>query len=298
MLPLDNRSNERPDWAEYWPIRRFLQNESLDENAFYGFLSPRMREKLPVTVEELMEFISTVEDGTDVAAFSPFFDHQAIFRNLFEQGEFTCPGFMDISRQVFEEALPELDLRYLVNTSATAILCNYFAAKPRFWRSWFSFCERIFDMAESPNHVYKDALCNRYIYGVGASQVKVFIIERMASLLLAATSNFRVEKFAKSTLSLDFHGLPYSLLKCLDQLKADGLKVNPILLDAFTHIQGEIFQQENFKKMYEFWIEGNRSIANNNLPSHGYEHWRNLPRAKPAVHEDIGLRWLLRRLIH
>ena len=38
---LDNSSNERPDWYEYWPIRKFLQNEALDENAFYGFLSPK-----------------------------------------------------------------------------------------------------------------------------------------------------------------------------------------------------------------------------------------------------------------
>ena len=26
FLPLDNLSNERPDWSEYWPIRRFLQD--------------------------------------------------------------------------------------------------------------------------------------------------------------------------------------------------------------------------------------------------------------------------------
>jgi SAM-dependent methyltransferase len=44
LLPLDNRANERQDWAEYWPIRQFLQNEILDENALYGFLSPRLAE--------------------------------------------------------------------------------------------------------------------------------------------------------------------------------------------------------------------------------------------------------------
>ena len=31
---LDNSANERPDWFEYWPIRRFLLEEALDENAF------------------------------------------------------------------------------------------------------------------------------------------------------------------------------------------------------------------------------------------------------------------------
>src|SRR5882672_7607341 len=42
---LDNSTNERPDWFEYWPIRRFLLNEALDEDAFYGFLSPKFKLK-------------------------------------------------------------------------------------------------------------------------------------------------------------------------------------------------------------------------------------------------------------
>ena len=27
---LDNASNERPDWFEYWPIRKYLLGETLD----------------------------------------------------------------------------------------------------------------------------------------------------------------------------------------------------------------------------------------------------------------------------
>ena len=36
-LILDNVNSPRNDWREYWPIRRFLIDEDLDENAFYGF---------------------------------------------------------------------------------------------------------------------------------------------------------------------------------------------------------------------------------------------------------------------
>jgi len=42
---LDNSSSERQDWFEYWPIRKFLLSEILQEDAFYGFLSPRFKEK-------------------------------------------------------------------------------------------------------------------------------------------------------------------------------------------------------------------------------------------------------------
>jgi hypothetical protein len=45
FLVLDNSSNERPDWFEYWPIRKFLLSEPLDEESFYGFLSPKFKYK-------------------------------------------------------------------------------------------------------------------------------------------------------------------------------------------------------------------------------------------------------------
>jgi hypothetical protein len=41
FLVLDNIANERPDWFEYWPTRKFLLGEALHDESFYGFLSPR-----------------------------------------------------------------------------------------------------------------------------------------------------------------------------------------------------------------------------------------------------------------
>ena len=42
---LDNLENSRPDWYEYWAIRRFLLNETLQDDAFYGFFSPKFGRK-------------------------------------------------------------------------------------------------------------------------------------------------------------------------------------------------------------------------------------------------------------
>ena len=39
-LVLDNLSNSRPDWYEYWAIRRRLLDEPLDGDGFYGFFRP------------------------------------------------------------------------------------------------------------------------------------------------------------------------------------------------------------------------------------------------------------------
>ena len=55
---LDNSANERPDWFEYWPIRKFLLNESLNEDAFYGFLSPKFRHKTNLSAALVRDFIA------------------------------------------------------------------------------------------------------------------------------------------------------------------------------------------------------------------------------------------------
>jgi hypothetical protein len=44
-IPLDNLANERPDWREYWPMREFLLGETLVEDRYYGFFSPKFGQK-------------------------------------------------------------------------------------------------------------------------------------------------------------------------------------------------------------------------------------------------------------
>src|SRR5271163_1516352 len=62
---LDNSANERPDWFEYWPIRRFLLNEALDENAFYGFLSPKFKLKTGLSSAAVREFILAADAAAE-----------------------------------------------------------------------------------------------------------------------------------------------------------------------------------------------------------------------------------------
>ena len=40
---LDNRHDGRHDWREYWPMRKFLLTQALDEDTYYGFFSPSAR---------------------------------------------------------------------------------------------------------------------------------------------------------------------------------------------------------------------------------------------------------------
>src|SRR5580698_3624529 len=68
---LDNSANERPDWFEYWPIRKFLLSEALDENAFYGFLSPKFKLKTSLSSAAVREFILATDSAVDIILLSP-----------------------------------------------------------------------------------------------------------------------------------------------------------------------------------------------------------------------------------
>ena len=66
FIKLDHRDNFRSDWQEYWPIRKFLIWNNLDEQAYYGFLSPRFTEKTGINGDYLMQYIQGLDDDTDV----------------------------------------------------------------------------------------------------------------------------------------------------------------------------------------------------------------------------------------
>src|ERR1700677_5255160 len=108
FLVLDNSSNERPDWYEYWPIRKFLRSEPLDEDAYYGFLSPKFRLKTNLTSTLVRDFIAGADPATDVLLFSPSIHNSAYFLNVFEHGEAEHPGLAKVAARFFERIDPSV----------------------------------------------------------------------------------------------------------------------------------------------------------------------------------------------
>jgi len=89
FLALDNSDNIRPDWREYWPIRNFLLNNTLSDDVLYGFLSPKFTDKTLLDYQGIQEFINVKYKNEDIVTFSPFWDLCSIFKNIFEQGDFS-----------------------------------------------------------------------------------------------------------------------------------------------------------------------------------------------------------------
>lgn len=190
---LDNRDNLRPDWYEYWPIRRFLQNETLDDDAWYGFFSPKFGTKTQMTHADVVATVRAAAADCDVVLFSPQPDMGAFFLNVFEQGETFDPGLID-AMEAFLRAtgIHVPPLRTLVMDSRQTVFSNYFVARPAFWRAWFNLAERFFAACEGPPSDLQRALNVPTTYPGGA-QRKVFLSERLASLLLTIAPEWRAK---------------------------------------------------------------------------------------------------------
>jgi hypothetical protein len=188
---LDNSSNERPDWFEYWPMRKFLLNQALDENTFYGFLSPKFKTKTNLTAVQVTEFIGRCDKSTEVVLFSPSIHTGAQFLNVFQHGDAEHPGLLATTKMLLDRLGAHADLDELVTDSRTTVHSNYFIAKPRFWRAWLAVNERIFAIAEARADELGRALTANTSYrGRADVQMKIFIMERIATLILATEPSF------------------------------------------------------------------------------------------------------------
>lgn len=221
--PLDNSGSARADWYEYWPIRRFLRENRLEPGTLYGFFSPLFRSKTALEGRQVKAFVAQAAEA-DVVTFSPHPCHGAVFYNVFEHGNNCFPGFLEVATRFVADAAPGLRLEDVVNDSRNTVYSNYFVARPVFWEAWNAVCERLFAHAEDPASPLHEPLNREVRYAkddgeAKPAQMKIFVLERVASLLLA-TRRFAVRNYPAFAmpLSAPFVGhLPE--LVALDALK-------------------------------------------------------------------------------
>ena len=192
LTPLDNMVNERPDWREYWPIRNFLSNSTLDPQAHYGFFSPKFRAKTHLNGASVCEFVNRHGEDADVISFSPFFEEMALSLNVVEQAIHHHPESEDTFRQCATLLAPNFRIDQSITSSRNTIFCNFFTAKAAFWTEWLRSCEQIFGIAERADTPLATGLNRVVTYGAWTAPAKVFVIERVASLLLCSQSHWKV----------------------------------------------------------------------------------------------------------
>ena len=187
---LDNTANQRPDWREYWPIRNFLLKNRLQDDVLYGFFSPKFNKKTNLNFSDVDKFIKNNYSGEDVVSFSPFWDLLAIFKSVFEQGDFFHPGLMHACQKFVDEHASGIDIGEAITHNGNSIFCNYFVAKKSFWLEWLALGELLYNTAESRNGDLATILNEDTTYGAQKVPMKVFVQERLATICLLVNKNF------------------------------------------------------------------------------------------------------------
>lgn len=241
---LDNLENARPDWFEYWPVRRWLLTQPLQEERFYGFFSPKFRAKTGLGAAQVAEQLQRHGAGADVLLFSPFPTQMACYLNIFEQGEVSHPGFMQTCMEALQAIGRPAPLPQLVMDCRQTVFSNYFVARPAFWREWLGWTEPLFALCEDPASSIGARLRAPTSYA-GSVQLKVFLIERIASLLLTLQPRWRVvahDPFGFRHAS-EPAAVPQTLAVCSDALKqAYRNQGFDSYLQAFMSIRQSILQ--------------------------------------------------------
>ena len=254
---LDHTQNERSDWREYWPIRKYLLNNSLNDDAWYGFFSPRFKEKTNISYPQLIAYIQENGGNKEVCTFSPQVDIGAFFQNVYYGGELMSPGFLDASQRVLDRNNVQVDLGSLYMDSRTTVFSNYIVAKPSYWREWLRIGEMIFEVAESGNDLdsLKLKLNEPTVYP-GSVERKVFVIEALASLVLSLNKDLRVHAYDPYKLAWSSQLGQYKeeAVAC-DALKTAMLE-NPrsIFKDSFKEISQRILKKAHLIAMDPFMV--------------------------------------------
>lgn len=198
---LDNLTNERPDWREYWPIRKYLLNNRLDENSFYGFFSPKFNQKVGLNSTNVFDFIQkNKSQNIDVFIFSPYFDQNAFHQNIFLQAIPPHKEIEDLFDCFFKINKINFDWKGAISDSTNTVFCNFFVAKPNFWIKWLFICEYIYSEAENSNSILFKLLNSSTSHRSTTNlnndaQLKVFLIERMATYLLLINQTLKTKAY-------------------------------------------------------------------------------------------------------
>lgn len=240
---LDNLDNPRPDWYEYGPMRRFLLQQPLDEQAFYGFFSPMFTAKTHLGGDEVRAFVQRHAAQADVCLFSPQPDMNAFFLNVFEQGATFDPQLIAVTERFLAQIGRPAPLAQLVMDSRQTVFSNFFVARPAFWREWLAINEALWAVCEGPPSPLQAALNAITVYRQGVPR-KVFVMERMASLLLTTQPRWRTRAanpfttgWSKSRLAKFPH----------EALLSDALKMAfrdqrfPQYLEAFGQVREAVY---------------------------------------------------------
>ena len=172
---------------EFDLFNRLFLSEHVKDVPLWGALSWRFTEKTGLKAGDLLAAIDA-NPGHDVYFCNPYPVNEALFHNLWVQGETSHPDFLRLARAFLGAAgLPtnEVDLIW---PSAHYSAANYFVGNDAFWRAYLSFVGTALRRAEAnlPAETRAELHSSRADdNGIhGGTTYMPFIVERMFPLFM------------------------------------------------------------------------------------------------------------------
>jgi hypothetical protein len=185
FVPLDN-SGTATELLEFDLFERLAASDHVKDVPLWGALSWRFAEKAGLTGAELCAQIEA-DPGQDVYFCNPYPMHEALYHNLWLQGESAHPRFLELVRAVFEVVgLP--DQSQMILPSGLFSTANYFIGSQAFWSAYLPWIRSVLKIADAklPPEIkevlHSSAADERNIH---AGQTYMpFIVERLFALFL------------------------------------------------------------------------------------------------------------------
>jgi len=193
FIPLDNIENKRPDWREYWCIKNFFTKNKIIDDDFYGFFSPKLFERTGLLSDDIYDFINQNEENIDIFLFNPIKKSSFVFFNVIDQAtdKHDSKTFDIFKKIFFIISKNKLNVFDLVNHSNSTVYCNYFVAKGSFWKKWLEINNFLFNDLELQQSIFRDDLTKKVNYANTKVELKVFIMERVTSIILACIPDIK-----------------------------------------------------------------------------------------------------------
>jgi hypothetical protein len=179
--PFDNQG-QASELLEFDVFKRLAESDETKGVGLWGALSWRFTEKTGLTGKDLMAQIAA-NPGYDVYFCNPHVENEAVFQNMWQQGETSHPHFLALVKAVFKAAgLNDREINAL-HPSSSYSAANYFVATPKFWSAYIAFIEQVLLAVEknlSPEllKVLHSGLADPKGLHAGATYVP-FIVERL-----------------------------------------------------------------------------------------------------------------------
>jgi hypothetical protein len=221
FIPLDNTAG--PKWLhEGYPIYQYLHDNHLENDHWFGFFSPRFKEKTGLDVDDIDRALDEKSRSTDACLFTSHFDQAALSLNVWLQGEGLHPGLLSISQKLANKAGYRVNLETKLSSLNENVFSHYLVAKGAFWLEWYRITSLYLKMLNADAKLGETMTFHRG----KIMPIHCFIIERIPTLIFASgrfKASFDSKCYEKQCPEQSPQGI---LLRAMNQCKKMFLLTN------------------------------------------------------------------------